>query len=259
MNFCIGVPDAKGFQRLTEEADEFSIVVQMQTEPDSELVQAFVRKAWIKRVTRHYRELAQQIGPQQTFAACAEKLSNSLAADIQERFLLEQGSDVLRWISIQQHAEARRYWCAAMLPAIVTKDFETTWQEIAQSVWGAHPWIATQQDRDWAINFKQRNSTEPIAIQINWDPKLLSAEQLRKSPDQTAPQQDVPVKVESCSPVQLACLLQAMGKKPISMQFKSRANPKPVHWIVFTQPDSDPTLLMAKDDQRLLELMKPQK
>jgi hypothetical protein len=258
MNFCVGIPDAEGFQRLTEEADEFSIMVQMQVESDSRIAQAFIRKTCVKRATRHYRDQIQQIGPEQTIAIGADKLSAALAADIQERFLLEPGSDFLRWISIQQHAEARRYWCAAMLPAIVNQQFDTTWREIAECVWGAKPWYATHQDQDWAAQINRRNVTQMIALQIDWNEGLLGTPLSKKSGDQTASRNDLSVVVEICSPVRLACLLQATNKK-ISMEFKSQTNPDAVHWIVLKQPDSDPTLLPARADQRLVELMKPQK
>ena len=169
LSCCVGVPNTRQLLGLSEDADELSVLMTLAKAaelPDrsaensdvaASLAEA-VRDRASHRVTRHYRPLLAEIEPTLSIEAAANLIADALANDIKERFLFDSPVESERWISAQQHAEARRYWCETMLVAFVGKEIDEIWRQLAASVWGAAPWRRTEAVQQFATGCRDQSA-----------------------------------------------------------------------------------------------------
>ncbi len=174
--FCVGMTNAEQFLTLLEQADEQSIVTELgkHREPEGSTdeneaakevagIQS-LRTAIQSRTIRHYRPLLDSIQHDVNIVLAAERLNPALQKDLAERFLLSLPIENGRLAAVQQHAEACRYWCDAMLPCVTGKTVDQVWPELATVVWGAQPWRVELSDlHHW---YDQVLPQGPVALEV---------------------------------------------------------------------------------------------
>lgn len=277
---CVGVPTAGELLTLSEDADDLAITAALTAQEsapadedaDVEPEQALgdlVRERAARRVTRHYRPLLDSVQPFFTVDRNAELISGALASDIGERFLIEGPADAQRWLSIQQHAEARRYWSEVMNVGLVGKSADEIWPEFAACVWGAEPWRRSetiQQIETWCDETLQ---TGWGVLQLDLEKKYIDADSLVGTPRAAGKRGAAAVAAEepasaaalaSAAPraqtvdlCGLAVVLQARDSRPVSLRGQRGV---PIRWVVFRDPESEPELLSAAAEERLISTLR---
>ncbi len=274
LGFFIGVPSPRQLLSLSEDADEVAVALALSelteiksdddvdTEHES-AIQRMVRDRAMNRVIRHYRPLLESILSTKSVDNNAGLLANALAADIRERFLFDSPTEIHRWVSTQQHAEARRYWCDAMLPSLVGTNVNEIWPELAASVWGAEPWRrreSLQQMATWCSETLQRH---PVVLQLESDRRLLDAETFSVNaarPTEVTTERDE--KVASfmndevsrvCDLAGLAVVLEELQYPPQKVRLE---NPDSVRYVVLESIGQAPRLLPYAAQSRVLEIVK---
>jgi len=181
--FCVGVPSGRQLVRLVEDADQVNLLLNVGSLQDSklddpearqrdELAEAIRHRA-SRRVLQHYRPHLSKIDRQTSVDAAVTHLLPALNEDRAGRFHVSDGSDRLRWVSLQQHAETMRHWCDAILPAIAGKDVHTVWPGLAAVLWDAEPWTIAASDSDLIAWYGDTINSGPIVFSVVNDKTLL--------------------------------------------------------------------------------------
>jgi hypothetical protein len=84
-------------------------------------------------------------------------------ADVKLRFGLIETSDRIRLVILEQHSEARRPWCEAMIPFAAGCKMPEVWRELVESVWGHQP-ITSDVDAQELLDWYDLQSTTEVVV-----------------------------------------------------------------------------------------------
>ena len=87
-------------------------------------------------------------------------------ADVKLRFGLSETSDRSRLIILEQHPEARRPWCEAMMPFLVNQDCSLIWRELAESLWGHQPVTADTDAPELLQWYELHAKTDSVVLSL---------------------------------------------------------------------------------------------
>ncbi len=274
LSFCVGVPSTRQLLTLSEDADELAVSLTLSetagldTQPDKAAENAtrlanMVRDRATQRVTRHYRPLLAKIDPSLNIEASANLIADALASDIKERFLFDSPIESERWISAQQHAEARRYWCDTMLIGIVGKNIDEIWPQLAASVWGAAPWHRSEKVQHFATDCSETLQQKSLVCELDLTKSYVHAEsivglvQKRLDAPETKREAAIATALEKaqakgCDLCELAVLLRELKQPPIKLRSPKTQT---IRWVIMDKPDSEPKLIPQGAENRLIDVL----
>jgi len=279
LGLCVGVPTPKQLLNLVEETAELSLIESLQKtdlekldNEDQERVNptlARIRERVAARTIRHYRPLFEKIHPNQSIKIAAESLQQALEKDIGERFLLTGPTDYDRLTSTQQHAEAYRYWCDAMLPCIYRRQVEDVWHDLVPMVWNAETWRIEAERELLAQWHDEAISKGPVVLEILSDKLFLDqptritdqAKSLRAV--QTASEREMELDAELTEAVaeieyrkadlaDLAAILQRRGATSLDIL---HGPSNPIRWVIFENKTEKPIALPKESRSRLMTII----
>lgn len=274
----VGVPSTRQLLGFSEDADELSVLMALEnaaaadtdadenTDIATSLGKA-VRERATNRVTRHYQPLLPKLDSSLSIDDAANLLAEALSNDIKERFLFDSPIESERWISAQQHAEARRHWCEAMLIGFVGKPVDEIWPQLASSVWGAAPWYRSGTVQQFATDCSETLQQHGLAFELDLENRYLQSDSITGRVGSTFAAIDIPetkreaslaktlqtAQVKTCVLCELAVLLKKLNQPPVSLR-----NPRTqaTRWIVLKSPDSEPVILPNNAENRLMDLIR---
>ncbi len=272
--FCVGVPTASQLLTLVEDAEELSIIASidspkqakdLETEHDSAVVTA-IRERVATRTLRHYRPLLASIHQGQSLTIAADLLQPALLKDIGERFLLTEPIEYQRLVGVQQHAEACRYWCDAMMPCVVGKPVDEVWPLIAAIVWSGQPWrveVGIEPLTKW---YDETIASGPVILTI--DTEKLFLDQVTKRPSrevdsvQAAERQarklsDLKTEINGIEhrTVDLAELATILAHRRDAANDLLISSTAPPAWVVIESRVEKPIFIAGEGDSRLLSIL----
>ncbi len=277
LSCCVGVPNTRQLLGLSEDADELSVLMTLAkaTEPHDEALEHTVvatsltdtvRERASNRVTRHYRPLLPSIQRSLSIEDSANLIADALASDIKERFLFDSPVESERWISAQQHAEARRHWCETMLVGFVGKSVDEIWPQLAASVWGAAPWRVTENVQQFATECSETLQQRSLVLELDLSTNYIHSQSIIRPVASAENNFNAPVanreaalakaleaaQAKMCDLCELSVLLQKLNRPPITL-----LNPKTrtTRWIVFKSADREPSILPDGAENRLMDIV----
>ncbi len=277
LSCCVGIPNSRQLLSFSEDADELAVSMALagsaglekDTGQDTEQATPLadmVRDRASNRVTRHYRPLLLKMNPSLSIEKSSHLLAEALTNDIKERFLFDSPIESERWVSAQQHAEARRHWCDTMLVGFVGKQVDDVWPEFTVNVWGALPWHGSETVQQFATECSETLQQHGIVLELDLTKRYVQAEftnvsasGLSATSERSGTRREAALaraletaQVRTCNLCELAWLWKSVGQSPIQLR-----NPKTriVRWIVLKSVSAEPVLLPDGAENRLIDLI----
>lgn len=274
LSFCVGIPSDRQLKTLIEDADQANLLrivgsMQTKTAIDPEVQQQddlamAIHQRSSRRVLKIYRPLLSTIDRQTSIAVAVTRLMPALNADRVDRFQVVESTDRLKWISLQQHAETMRHWCDAILPALIGKDVQTVWPEIASVVWDAQPWTIPPSESDLIPWYSQTIDSGPIVLSVASDTVMLgqlaasNAVDQRKSADIDVKALTANVSHRQISIASLALLMQHRKDRPAKLLSGAGSGPTGLGaiWAIIENQRSPIELVYGRSIDRLPQLVR---
>ncbi len=190
--FSVGVPDTAGVLTLIEDAEEVQAIQRAEQQSGEKVVAAIAERS-ADRVSRLWRggleEMLAVLGVDKVdddadvpgaiaqkqmgrLTLLAETYSPIYLADVKLRFALSEAADRDRLLVLEQHPEARRPWCEAMIPFLAGSDFLTLWSPLCESLWGFQPVRPDVQQKELLDWWDSQIKTDSVVLSLQ--PPLLA-------------------------------------------------------------------------------------
>jgi hypothetical protein len=155
LSFVIGVPDGSELLTMIEDTEETRTLRRLHADQPEKLIAALAARSG-PRMGRMWQTSFQEIITAYTedlsdedaettslqpneLQSIAETFEPIYLNDVRLRFGLEDVSDRVRLVVLEQHQQARHAWCQAMIPLIADADLKAIWQPLVELVWGHQP------------------------------------------------------------------------------------------------------------------------
>lgn len=157
LSLTIGVPDVDDLITLIEDGEEVATIQHLYTDDVQGMVKTIAQRS-NGRLSRLWQGALQvtlammrgELRPGEGEAdiqpflvermrLLADQFEPTYLADVKLRFGLIEESDRTRLVLLEQHPEARRPWCEAMIPFVAGYEMEDFWRGLVESVWGHQP------------------------------------------------------------------------------------------------------------------------
>lgn len=190
LSLLVGVPSEDELLTMIEDAQEVHSMLEL-NKADKMKTQSEIADRSSKRMTRLWQDALKEMlvainagnanpgggGDSNanallpTLGRIAMSFEEVYLSDVRLRFGLTDFADRTRLVILEQHAEARRPWCEAMMPFVAGTDFTTTWKPLIETVWYAAPVRADADADDLLAWWDTQSKDEQLVLSI--EPPLL--------------------------------------------------------------------------------------
>lgn len=273
LDLCVGMPDADELQRLIEDVQETRSLRGAEGTNRTQLQRQVAARA-DERLPRLWKpameaalqaaaqipldappaadEQSRALGPLMSSERALAQLAPVYEKDVSIRFGLTQQEDWVRLEILEQHAETRREWCEAVLPALVDFDWELIWHPTVASIWRHPPFRRQSLDPQLLVWFERQIAQTMVPLAIGENPLQAYDSLLQLVSSETQPRESsrwvtLREHIESMplrrlSIEQLAALLSEREIAPIDLE-----RPSPARYVIFETEDSPPLLIRTAD------------
>ena len=157
LNLCVGVPDPTELISRIEDAEEVKTQISLH-KGDPEKLSQMTMDRTRERVRRMYKEtiakLTEAMAGDESLVAVDEawiakyvrfvsELNPIYLFDVKLRFGLDDPSDLIRLLVLEQHCETREDWCESIAPFVVGRPMQDLMNPLVDTTWGTPAVIKT--------------------------------------------------------------------------------------------------------------------
>ena len=195
--------------------------------------------------------VSEELGPRQIARRVAADLHPVYQRDARLRFGFDPDQAWRRLAVLEQHAETRRPWCQAVLPALADLQWQRFWRPLVGAIWPHAP-LRPQPADEQLLSWFRWHEEAAVVVEIRqspWAPvasRPPGAPAARRGAPAVLDQQladrldEMPYRTVSLE--QLAVLLQEHGDSPIDLE-----RPAPARYVIFVPDEPDPLVVRAGD------------
>ena len=267
LSFAVGVPQAEDLIRLIEDAEENRTLLSLHEDNAEQFGTETVARTR-ERVRRVYREaldrLVEQFGWDESlyqidqawvskFANLVSELKPIFLFDAKLRFGLNDASDLVRLVVLEQHCETRRDWCETISPFLIGRPMRDVIEPIVDTTWGVPTVLEINQEKheDLLRWFSSQRDQSIVVLSIQpalldrsflWPPPNISGNKNSKR-DWIALEITMSRHLfRSVTAEELAVLLQANQEPPIDLFVPARAR------YIFFEPNKKKPVIIRESD-----------
>ena len=189
LSMVVGVPDADEFLTMIEDAQQVHSMLTLYQQDKAKMTAEIADRS-MSRITRLWRDgLKEMLATMDVGNADAQGDSDTgqnliatlgrialtfqevYLTDVRLRFGLSDAADRTRLIVLEQHPEARRPWCEAMMPFVAGTDFLSTWKSLTEAVWHVTPVMHDANADELLAWWDTQVENDPMVLAI--EPPLL--------------------------------------------------------------------------------------
>lgn len=181
---AVGIPDTTELLTLIEDGEEVATIRQLNSDSTLDAVKAISERssgrlsrlwksslsATLASMQGELREGEARADDPLYFQGLMRSLGDAFAptylADVQLRFGLVEATDKTRLVILEQHPEARRPWCEAMIPFAAGCEMPEIWRELVESVWGHQPIAADADVQDLLDWYDLQTESEVVVLSL---------------------------------------------------------------------------------------------
>ena len=179
LSLMVGVPDGAALLTLVEDGEEVATALRLQSDQGVDATAAIQERSR-GRLSRLWRSgfdnalaAKEDNGGEQerTLGTQSQRLGYAFdpvyLADVRLRFGLSEKIDENRLVILEQHPETRRPWCQSLTPFVFGADFEATWRDLVEMIWGAPAFTANADVDDLLSWFDSQIETKSLVLNIS--------------------------------------------------------------------------------------------
>ncbi len=187
LSLVVGVPDSDELLTMIEDAQQVQAFIELYEGEIGKITGGIADRS-MKRMTRLWRNALKEILAAMnaddrsgqaflttTLGRIALTFQEVYLTDVRLRFGLTDAADRIRLVVLEQHLEARRPWCEAMMPFVAGTDFTKTWKPLTEAVWQVAP-VVHDADADELLAWWD-TQVENDSLVLALDPPLLLRQQ----------------------------------------------------------------------------------